>query len=69
MTDAILLVEDDENDVFFMQHALKRAGITNPIRVVRDGQQAIDYFESAFQPGSNSSSRVYSTVWYSMSCM
>ena len=53
MANAILLVEDDENDVFFMQHALNKAGITNPVRVVRDGQQAINYFESAFQPGSN----------------
>ena len=53
MTHTILLVEDDENDAFFMQHALKKAGITNPIRVVSDGQQAIDYLKSAVQPGSN----------------
>ena len=53
MESPILLVEDDENDVFFTQHAMHRAGITNPVRVVRDGQQAIDYFESAFQPGGN----------------
>jgi CheY-like chemotaxis protein len=39
----ILLVEDDQNDVFFAQYAFKEAGITNPIQTVADGQQAIDY--------------------------
>lgn len=39
----ILQVEDDENDVFFLKHAMKKAGVTNPIYVVSDGQQAIDY--------------------------
>ena len=40
---AILLVEDNEDDVFLMKRALKEAGITNPLSVVEDGQQAIDY--------------------------
>ena len=39
----ILLVEDNEDDVFLMKRALKRAGIENPVHVVEDGQQAIDY--------------------------
>ena len=43
----ILQVEDDPNDVFFLKHALKRAGVANPIRVVNDGQEAIDYFKGA----------------------
>ena len=45
MTGTILLVEDDENDVFFMQQAMKTAGVLNPIRVASDGRQAIDYFK------------------------
>ena len=53
MTNAILLVEDEENDAFFMKHAMKKAGILNPIRVARDGQQAIDYFKTAIKPSSN----------------
>ena len=53
MSEAILLVEDDENDAFFMQHAMKKAGIVNPVRVASDGQQAIDYFKSALKVGSN----------------
>jgi CheY-like chemotaxis protein len=43
----ILYVEDDENDVFFMQRALDQAGVTNPFRVVNDGQIAIDYLAGA----------------------
>ena len=45
MIRTVLLVEDDENDVFFMQQAVQRAGVLNPIRVASDGQQAIDYFQ------------------------
>jgi CheY-like chemotaxis protein len=41
----ILLVEDEENDVFFMQQAMQRAGVLNPIRIASDGQEAIDYFQ------------------------
>ncbi|MFO1499469.1 MAG: response regulator [Verrucomicrobiota bacterium] len=40
---AILLVEDNDDDVVLMKLALKQAGITNPLLVVEDGQQAIDY--------------------------
>ena len=39
----ILLVEDDENDVFFFQRAVEKAAIPHPVRVVRDGQDAIHY--------------------------
>ena len=39
----ILLAEDNEDDVFFMQRAIKSAGIANTLRIVRDGQAAIDY--------------------------
>jgi CheY-like chemotaxis protein len=41
----ILHVEDDPNDVFFFQHAVNKVGVANPIQVVVDGQQAIDYLE------------------------
>jgi len=40
---AILLVEDNDDDVFLMKRALKSAHIANPMQVVEDGQQAIDY--------------------------
>jgi two-component system response regulator len=41
----ILQVEDDPNDVFLLQHALAKAGVTNPVQVAADGQQAIDYLK------------------------
>jgi len=43
----ILQVEDDPNDVFLLQHAMKAAGVANPIQVATDGRQAIDYLEGA----------------------
>ncbi len=45
----ILQVEDDRNDVFFLQHAFKAAGITHPLQVVRDGQEAIEYLSGIGQ--------------------
>ena len=39
----ILLVEDDPNDVWLVRHAFQSAGIRNPLRVVHDGQEALDY--------------------------
>src|SRR5579859_5380080 len=43
----ILLVEDDQNDVFFLQYAFEAAGVDNPIQVVADGQEAINYLSGA----------------------
>lgn len=40
---AILLVEDNEDDVFLMKRALKEAGVKNTLCIVEDGQEAIDY--------------------------
>lgn len=39
----ILLVEDNEDDAFFMKRALKEAEIVNGLQLVEDGQQAVDY--------------------------
>lgn len=43
MTDVILLVEDSEDDVFFMERALKLAGGKTVLKVAKDGQGAVDY--------------------------
>ena len=40
---AILLAEDDDNDVLLMKRAIVRAGITNPLHVTRDGEEALAY--------------------------
>jgi CheY-like chemotaxis protein len=41
----ILQVEDDSNDVLFLQRAMKKVGVANPIQVATDGRQAIDYLK------------------------
>jgi len=43
----ILLVEDNPDDVYFMQRAFKMAAIQNPLQVAVDGQEAIDYLAGA----------------------
>ena len=39
----ILLVEDDEHDIFFMERAMVKANLDPPIHVATNGQDAIDY--------------------------
>jgi CheY-like chemotaxis protein len=39
----ILLVEDNSDDVFFMRRAFKHARIEEPLHVLTDGQQALEY--------------------------
>ena len=40
---AVLYIEDEENDVIFMRHAWTNAGARNPLHVVTDGEQALQY--------------------------
>ena len=47
MRGPILLVEDNEDDVFFLQRAMKNAGLNYPMVVATDGEQAIDYLSGA----------------------
>ena len=39
----VLLVEDDLNDIFLVKRAFKKAEIQNPLQVVTDGLEAINY--------------------------
>ena len=39
----ILLADDDENDVLLLQRAFKKAGLRDWLRVVTDGEEAINY--------------------------
>src|SRR5438067_7200202 len=43
----ILLIEDNEDDVFLLRRALKKALLEASIEVIEDGQKAMDYFERA----------------------
>src|SRR5437868_11863537 len=44
---SMLLVEDNEDDVFLLQRALKYAGIENPLHIVQDGEAALAYLSGA----------------------
>jgi CheY-like chemotaxis protein len=43
MSNAILLVEDSQDDVFFMERAIRLAGGKVTLKVAKDGQAAVDY--------------------------
>jgi CheY-like chemotaxis protein len=43
----ILLVEDNKDDVFLMERALRAARIANPVIVVETGQEVMDYLSGA----------------------
>lgn len=43
--EVILVVDDDENDAFFIERALKEALVANPRLRVRDGEEAIAYLK------------------------
>src|SRR5438445_5134266 len=43
----ILLVEDRQDDVMLILRSFDKAGMTNPIHVVRDGEEAIAYLSGS----------------------
>ncbi len=45
----ILLAEDDPNDVLLIQRAFQKAGMKSVLKVVRDGEQAIEYLSGRGQ--------------------
>lgn len=50
----LLLVEDDENDVFLMERAMAKANLSSPIHVAVNGQEAIDYLSGIGNYGDRS---------------
>jgi len=48
----ILLAEDNEDDVVLMKRALNRAGLSNPVHVVSDGHEAVEYLKGAIEAKS-----------------
>ncbi|MEW6302927.1 MAG: response regulator [Verrucomicrobiota bacterium] len=49
---AVLLVEDNEDDAFFMQRAWKHGDVPCQLLVVKDGRQALDYLEGVGKYGN-----------------
>lgn len=43
----LLWVEDDPNDVFFFERALRKLGLGGRARFLRDGQEALDYLSGS----------------------
>jgi CheY-like chemotaxis protein len=41
---AIVIIEDNEEDIFIFTRLLEKAGVTNKILLFRDGAEAIQYF-------------------------
>jgi CheY-like chemotaxis protein len=39
----VLYVEDEDNDVFLLKLAFRKAGATHPLQIATDGRQAVDY--------------------------
>jgi CheY-like chemotaxis protein len=42
---AILVGEDNKDDVFLLKHALKKAQFENPVRFVSDGEEVMAYLQ------------------------
>jgi len=47
MPPAILLVDDDENDVLLTQMALEQAGVSYPVHIAKNGREALDYVRAS----------------------
>lgn len=43
----LLLVDDNEDDIFFTKQAIKKAKILNGVQTAADGQEAIEYLSGA----------------------
>lgn len=41
----ILLVEDSEDDVFIMKRALRKASISLPVQLAKNGREAVEYLQ------------------------
>jgi CheY-like chemotaxis protein len=51
MGKTILVAEDDPNDQFLIQRALKKLAFPVQVRFVNDGEQTIDYLSGLDKPG------------------
>ena len=54
MNKPILVVEDNPDDVTLALEAFKKNGISNPVVIMRDGQEALDYLLACADEGNES---------------
>jgi two-component system response regulator len=52
MNKPILVVEDNPDDVTLALEAFKKNGISNPVVIMRDGQEALDYLLTRADEGN-----------------
>ena len=48
-----VLVENDPDDLFFLERALDKEGFARPVVHLRDGMEAMDYFSALQAPDAN----------------
>jgi len=53
MENVILVAEDSEDDEMLLKHVLQKAGLVNPILVVRDGKEAIAHLQEPEPSGED----------------
>jgi two-component system response regulator len=56
----LLIVDDREDDVFLLKHALKKGGITNPIDSLENGSLAVEHLKASL--GGNTGSELPAMV-------
>jgi len=49
-TEPILIVEDDKIDIITIQHAIEKLSITNPIYLVTNGEEALEFLRDPLYP-------------------
>ena len=58
----ILLIEDNPDDAALTRRALEKCGIANPLRIARDGKEALDALFGRRSPADPSSAADYALV-------
>ena len=66
-SDLILHVENEPDDVFIIQRAMKKAGIENPTIHVENGELAVDYLSSCAPLTDKTGNRLPSLVLLDLS--
>jgi CheY-like chemotaxis protein len=59
----ILIAEDDANDVFLLRRAFQKAGVCQPVVVLRNGQEVVDYLAQQ-RPAAAHSDRTFPALMF-----
>ena len=42
----ILIAEDSQDDAFFLERAFRKIGLKNPVQILTDGADVLDYLKA-----------------------